>query len=357
MRVAAILLASIALGVAAGLLVPRREPVRAEVSFEIPATRPAEVTRPPPPTAPPPIPPGLREELEELRENPATFTPEEKSARAAELWAKAQLLEKEGNERDLMTTLHGLAALGSEGYAHAFEVLAFLENSRAGGGEDWLLDSCDGAVLRMAMWAISDPAGTPERSRQLCAKILSRHFDDNLAVAPLILRALASEPDPEVRRILAGTLPLALPVARVPVMASVGGESGGDEEAALALARGIAAASWPNAERDRVLAWLEISPDTATSEAARLGRTALHPPVAGVLLDRVEAAAAGGLQKGDILVSIDGRPMGDIEDVHRALSGAGNVRARIRRGPQEFDLGTAAVPDPGSIDGFFVEPK
>lgn len=363
MKVAGVLLLSVALGVASAFLVPRRDSAPIFGAPEVPGTasaspdRPLPNTSPAPPRVDPQGPGDLAKELAALRADPATFSPEEKMARAAELGAKVEAIEKAGNERELMAAVHGLAALGIEGYPRALEALEFLDNLHPPGERDRLLDACDGAVLRMAMWAIGDPEHAPEDSRELCAAILARHFDDHLDVAALILRALASEKDAEIRLILAATLPLALPVARTPLMATASFDVRENEEAALALARGIAAASWPQADRETTLTWLEASPDPATAEAASLAKIALHPPVAGVLIDRAGSTISGGLQKGDIVISIDGSPMADVEEVHRALSGAGNVRARVRRGEQEFDLGIAAGTGGGSLDGFFVQPR
>jgi hypothetical protein len=365
MKLAALILSCLALGTAAGFAVPRRRPP--ELPDLAPGlSSPGKAAVPQGDPAPAPaddveiIRRALEHELEALRKNPATFTSEEKSARAAELTAGMARLEKAGKTDDLIAAMHALAALGKEGFAGAFQALEAIDHLTEFYGRDRFLDACDGAVLRLAMWAIGNPANAPRDSRAVCAEILARHFDDDLDAGPLILKALATEQDEEVRLILAKTLPYVLPLAATPVLATAGFDEASTGKAALALARGIAFNHWPEAQRDSTLAWLATSADPAVAGAAAAARIALHPPVSGVLVERVgtkSATATAGLKPGDIITGVDGEPLRDIEDLERAMSFAANCVLRVRRGEQEIDLGISASAYDRQVEGIYVAPR
>ncbi|MEQ1947669.1 MAG: site-2 protease family protein [Bryobacteraceae bacterium] len=75
------------------------------------------------------------------------------------------------------------------------------------------------------------------------------------------------------------------------------------------------------------------------------------PVKVGGYSDRVHAAERAGIQRGDILVSIDGKPMRAIPAVNEAIHGAGGkqVEVIVRRGDKEIPI--QVQPEKGEVAG------
>jgi S1-C subfamily serine protease len=76
----------------------------------------------------------------------------------------------------------------------------------------------------------------------------------------------------------------------------------------------------------------------------RLGFTPGEPTAGGLLVDRVRsgsAAAKAGLRQGDVLLSIDGHAVPDLEQLRRALGGklkGEKVALQVQRRDRELSL-------------------
>jgi hypothetical protein len=368
MKSVSLLLVSAALGALSGFAVPARtnsghlEPPKAagDPPAGKPALPPACVDEEVPVPATSAGRESLAAELEALRRYPDAMTHEEKAARAAALAAGLSKLEKAGNTDDVLAAIHELAALGIEGYPAALEALAGMGHATEFHGRDRLLDACDGPVVRMAMWAIGDPLHAPEDSRGICAEILSRHFDDHLDAARVMLKALATEEDEDVRLILARTIPLAVPVAVTPTLASARFGQDSNAQAALALARGIASNHWPETEREHALGWMATSSDPDIASIAAAARVSVRPPAAGILIERADAAtgrSAPLLKPGDIVLTVDGTALRGVEDLQLVVMRSTNCVVRVRRGPEEIDLGISSGSLGKNLDGRWIEPR
>jgi serine protease Do len=74
--------------------------------------------------------------------------------------------------------------------------------------------------------------------------------------------------------------------------------------------------------------------------ARRLRRSVGLPDATGVLVRAVEddsPAARGGLERGDLLIELNGKPLEAVDDLHAALDGAGTdaLELTVLRGTEE----------------------
>ena len=369
---------SAALGAAAGRLIPMREPEAAPAE-EAGAPIPTESSLPEPADTSAPetgVAPNtaverkaLEAEIAALREDPRTWNAEQLQLRKEDLLKQLEKLRHRNDPMAVLDIAQQLAQLGPVAWPEALKALTgemHLLRNMDGDRFDEFIDACDGAVLDVMQWALTEPTlKDSEDARMLAALALTRHFDQNERIPPLLLKALSTEGSADIAEILAGAIPRIFPDAVIPdLAAALPMNPRHPPGALLAYFRGLRLSEWTAAEKSHVLANLTGHASPVIREAAAAAQALLSASGTGFALEWVAPSAAatlGDLKPGDVVCSVEGEVPGSSDHLLEILSRVKvgeSVILTVWREGQEFALGWSGRAEVNAkIRGFALQPE
>lgn len=235
--------------------------------------------------------------------------------------------------------LRDLLHLGEPGFAGAAElVAAWQKNLRSFGAHFTQLDGYlrSAAPPEFLQWCILNPGALDAGSRQTVAAILAgRRLDGSAAFA---LSALREEADPGVARVLACMAVLGADDATIPELAAAARKHAGTPEVAGVILEGLLSRESPAGD----LALAGLSSDPHLAEELRMLRIRRDPPCDGLLVEVLAPGsppAAGGIRRGDVIMSVDGKSAQQSLEIMVALSPAsGSVAIQVHRDGEILEL-------------------
>ncbi|KAF0246237.1 MAG: hypothetical protein FD180_868 [Planctomycetota bacterium] len=369
---------SAALGAAAGRLIPAREPEPAPRE-EASAPIPAETALPEPVDESAPETAGaantaaekkaLEAEIAALSEDPRTWNAEQLQLRKDELLKQLEKLRRRNDPMAVLDIAQQLARLGPVAWPEALKALTGeMDLLRNMGADrfDVFIDACDGAVLDVMRWALTEPTlKDSEDARLLAALALTRHFDQDERIPGLLLRALSTEGSADIAELLAGAIPRMFQDAVIPDLAPALPVDPRDAPGALlAWFRGLRLSDWTAAEKSHVLASLAGHSSPVIREAAAAAQALLSASGTGFALEWVAPSAAatlGDLRPGDVVRSVEGEVPGSSDHLLEILSRVRvgeSVILTVWREGQEFALGWSGRAEvKARIRGFALQPE
>ena len=368
---------SASLGVVAGRLVPVREPVAAPseaagppIPAEPAATEPVDSAKTEQPAAADPAleKKALEAEIATLQADPRTWNAEQIQRRKEELLERLDKARRGHDPMAVVDIAQELARLGPAARPDALKVLTdAMDSFKYGTGEkfDEFLDACDGAVLDVMQWALTEPKlMDSDDARMLAALALTRHFDQDDRIAPLLLRTLSTEASSDIAAILAGAIPRMFPAAVIPdFAASLPVNKRGSPDALLAYFRGLRLSGWTDGEKSHVLDHLAGSSSAVIREVAKSAQELRAASGTGFALEWMAPNASstlGDLRAGDVVRSVEGEVPGSgahlLEILSRVKVGESVILTVWREG-QEFALGwSGRARMDADIRGFALQP-
>jgi HPt (histidine-containing phosphotransfer) domain-containing protein len=267
---------------------------------------------------------SLKAELAALKAaNAPEEDPESAKSRARALRAKIPELVEKQDGAGLLALMKELGALGEPGFKGAMEIAEILRKAFGNGDEAFGIarvqfNKAFGALTPLMTWALANPGEASGWFRGHAVHML--FWLSDVDAAPIFLDALAKEQNPGIAQAMAGYLErLAKPGMATDLEEAARAHSDRPQTFQPLLQALVDMHSPESAASLRALAG-EANPQLRA--AAELALVEHSPPAAGIMITTTRPksqAETVGLQKGDILVSYDGKEIKSLDELRKSV--------------------------------------